>query len=80
VKQLFNTTQQSMDEFLNEDVLLTSIKHHNLVKLKGCFLRGDHRLLADVLFGKFMVLISYCNPFSWLYLIIHPLQSVVVLK
>ncbi|KAG0631769.1 hypothetical protein M758_1G277800 [Ceratodon purpureus] len=61
VKQLFNTTQQSMDEFLNEVVLLTGIKHRNLVKLKGCCLRGDRRLLvyeyvensdlADVLFG-----------------------------
>ncbi|KAG0601654.1 hypothetical protein M758_11G129500 [Ceratodon purpureus] len=61
VKQLFNTTQQSMDEFLNEVVLLTGIKHRNLVKLKGCCLRGDRRLLvyeyvensdlADILFG-----------------------------
>ncbi|KAG0560351.1 hypothetical protein KC19_10G174000 [Ceratodon purpureus] len=60
VKQLFNTTQQNMDEFLNEVVLLTGIKHRNLVKLKGCCLRGDRRLLvyeyvensdlADVLF------------------------------
>ena len=64
VKQLFNTTQQNMDEFLNEVVLLTGIKHRNLVKLKGCCLRGDRRLLvyeyvensdlADVLFhGEF---------------------------
>jgi serine/threonine protein kinase len=36
VKQLFNESQQSIDEFLNEIVLITGVKHRNLVKLKGC--------------------------------------------
>lgn len=57
-----------MDDFLNEVVLLTSAKHRNLVKLKGCCLRGNQRLLvyeymekydlADVLFGKCTITIG----------------------
>ncbi|KAG0612456.1 hypothetical protein M758_6G029200 [Ceratodon purpureus] len=46
VKQLLTRAQQSMDDFLNEVVLLTTVKHRNLVKLKGCCLRGDRRLLV----------------------------------
>lgn len=46
IKQLLPKAQQSMDEFLNEVILLTSVKHRNLVKLKGCCLRGDRRLLV----------------------------------
>ncbi|KAG0603306.1 hypothetical protein M758_10G083100 [Ceratodon purpureus] len=46
VKQLLTPTQQTMDDFLNEVVLLTGAKHRNLVKLKGCCLRGNQRLLV----------------------------------
>lgn len=61
IKQLLPKAQQNMDDFLNEVILLTSVKHRNLVKLKGCCLRGDRRLLvyeyvdnydlAETLFG-----------------------------
>ncbi len=64
VKQLLSKAQQNMDDFLNEVVLLTSVKHRYLVKLRGCCLRGDRRLLvyefvdnhdlAETLFGKLM--------------------------
>lgn len=62
VKQLLNLAKQNMDDFLNEVVLLTGVKHRNLVKLKGCCLRETQRLLvyeyvenydlSAVLFGK----------------------------
>jgi hypothetical protein len=39
-------TAQGMDEFLNEVVLITGMKHRNLVNLKGCCLREDQRLLV----------------------------------
>lgn len=61
VKHLLGKSQQGMDEFLNEVVLITGVRHRNLVKLKGCCLRDDKRLLvyelvennnlAEVLFG-----------------------------
>lgn len=46
VKQLFGKTNQGIDEFLNEVVLLTGMKHRNLVNLKGCCIREQQRLLV----------------------------------
>lgn len=46
VKQLFTKSQQSLDVFLNEIVLVAAVKHRNLVKLKGCCIRKDQRLLV----------------------------------
>ncbi|KAH9555266.1 hypothetical protein CY35_08G105700 [Sphagnum magellanicum] len=40
VKRLLTNSQQNIDEFLNEVVLITNVKHKNLVKLKGCCLMG----------------------------------------
>ncbi|KAH9544873.1 hypothetical protein CY35_12G018700 [Sphagnum magellanicum] len=45
VKQLFNESQQSIDEFLNEIVLITRVKHRNLVKLKGCCITTSKKRL-----------------------------------
>jgi hypothetical protein len=66
VKHLLTNSQQSIDEFLNEVVLITNVKHKNLVKLKGCCLMGgggvnkrllvyefvDNNNLAETIFGK----------------------------
>ncbi|KAH9534576.1 hypothetical protein CY35_17G012400 [Sphagnum magellanicum] len=49
VKHLLTNSQQGIDEFLNEIVLITNVRHKNLVKLKGCCLTGggaDKRLLV----------------------------------
>ncbi|KAG0557801.1 hypothetical protein KC19_11G158300 [Ceratodon purpureus] len=45
VKQLFVKNTQGIDDFLNEVVLITGMKHRNLVNLKGCCLREHQRLL-----------------------------------
>ncbi|CAK9236041.1 unnamed protein product [Sphagnum troendelagicum] len=64
VKRLLTNSQQSIDEFLNEVVLITNMKHKNLVKLKGCCLMGggdtnkrllvyefvDNNNLAEIIF------------------------------
>ncbi|CAK9258985.1 unnamed protein product [Sphagnum jensenii] len=63
VKQLFNESQQSIDEFLNEIVLITGVKHRNLIKLKGCCITTSKKRLlvyeyvenndlVEALFGK----------------------------
>jgi hypothetical protein len=66
VKHLLTNSQQSIDEFLNEIVLITNVKHKNLVKLKGCCLMSgggankrllvyefvDDNNLAKTIFGK----------------------------
>ncbi|KAH8951010.1 hypothetical protein BDL97_09G003000 [Sphagnum fallax] len=46
IKQLFMKTQENIDEFLNEVVIISGVKHRNLVKLKGCCLRHNKRLLV----------------------------------
>jgi hypothetical protein len=48
VKTLFNSQKiQVLDEFLNEVVLITGIKHRNLVQLRGCSIdKGNQRILV----------------------------------
>ena len=46
VKQLFVKSSEGVDDFLNEVVLITGMKHRNLVNLKGCCLREHQRLLV----------------------------------
>lgn len=45
IKELFKTAK-AHDEFLNEVVLITGMKHRNLVSLKGCCLREPQRFLV----------------------------------
>jgi hypothetical protein len=63
VKLLLPEAQQGMEEFSNEIVLVTSMRHKNLVKLKGCcFGDREQRILvyefvennnlAEVIFGN----------------------------
>ncbi len=70
VKLLLPKTQQETKEFSNEVVLVTSVRHKNLVKLKGCcFGDNDQRILvyefvennnlAEVIFGNIFL------PYHW---------------
>ncbi|KAL3679777.1 hypothetical protein R1sor_022733 [Riccia sorocarpa] len=45
VKLLF-PTEQNLTDFLKEAVLITGIKHRNLVQLKGCCVRDKKRMLV----------------------------------
>nr|XP_024358383.1 cold-responsive protein kinase 1-like [Physcomitrium patens] len=46
VKQLSTKSRQGNEEFLNEVTLITGVQHRNLVKLRGCCLKGRERLLV----------------------------------
>ncbi len=46
VKQLSVGSKQGNDEFLNEVMFITSVQHRNLVKLRGCCLKADERILV----------------------------------
>ncbi|KAG0571063.1 hypothetical protein KC19_6G208300 [Ceratodon purpureus] len=47
VKKLTMSSSQMLSEFLNEIVVISGLKHRNLVKLKGCCLGdGDQRMLV----------------------------------
>lgn len=46
VKQLFLKTQEVIDSFINEVVLITNLQHRNLVNLKGFCVSGKEMLLV----------------------------------
>lgn len=71
VKQLFaKQSQTCLDAFSNEVVLITGMRHKNLVNLRGCCLREGSRILVyeyvdnydvnQILLGKYG---SSCSSF-----------------
>lgn len=83
IKQLSSKSTQGSREFINEIGMISTLQHHNLVKLYGFCMEDDQLLLiyeymennslAHALFGNYFTL---CSSFVLVSVIIYNLENV----
>lgn len=53
VKRLSKNSRQGLHEFKNEVVFISRLQHRNMVKLLGCYIHGEEKMLVyEYMFNK----------------------------
>ncbi len=73
-------SQQGVDDFLNEVIVIAGVRHRNLVKLKGCCVHGTQRFLVfeymennnlvEALWGTLFLKYAFIILITWIVLLI----------